>query len=323
MASNVTSSESLMTILIPIYITISIVFGIIGNALVVFIFIYEPTLRKARNIFIIHLAVIDIIISTFLISSVRTTQGTAEDPLQRDTTLCTAVGVITCIIYNVSIAALTVIAIHRYISIVRPMENRQIFSARNCFLFCGAVWIYDGLVCLPPGVGWGRVIYKSETNFCTLDRKFSRSYTIFALFFHILIPSAITIFCYIGLYLRVRKSNRQVQGQTQGERGQRVRKADLKMALQMFIIVAFLYATWGPFLCVTQIDDPTIPPMVIIVLSGLLGINSMVNPFVYLYFNRTFRATFMKIFCRCRKQSLEFDAQGATEDDASITRVST
>ena len=306
---------------LAIFMAMSVLFGIVGNAVVVFIFSYETTLRKVCNIFVIHLAMIDIIIASYYTVGSSLIIGKGTQNLRANTTLCTVVGIIMCIIFNVSIAALTVIAIHRYISIVRPMENRRIFSARNCFLFCGAVWIYDGLVCLPPVLGWGRVVFKEESQFCFVDRNFNPSYNTFALAFLIIIPSIITIFCYISLYLRVRKSKRQVQVQSEGQnRVQSFRKIDLKMALQMFIIVVFLYATWGPYLCMTLINDPATPRGVSLFITAMVGMNSMINPFVYIYFNTAFRAAFMKIFCPCRKPEI---AGVLMENDVSITRNST
>ena len=321
MTSNITTEVSPPRAAMAIFMAMCVLFGIVGNAVVIFIFSYEATLRKACNIFIIHLAMIDIIISSYNTVGSSLLMGRGTQSLPANTTLCTVVGVITCIIYNVSIAALTVIAIHRYISILRPMENRRIFSGRNCFLFCGAVWIYDGLVCLPPGLGWGRVIFKAESKFCMVDRNFHPTYIAFAWVFQLVIPSIITIFCYTSLYLKVRKSKRQVQGQS---RVQGFRKTDLKMALQMFIIVVFLYATWGPYLCVTQIDDPGTPRGIILLITALVGMNSMINPFVYIYFNSAFRAAFMKFFCPCRKPETAVDVDGVvTENDISIPRHST
>ena len=194
-----------------IFITggISFIIGFTGNGLVILIYTASPLLRKTHSIFIINLAVIDMVILLF--SSPAIFYGDEGQTLQNNYSLCTFVGVLGSIMYSVSASAMASIAMNRYVCINWPMESKKYFTTKRCILLVIFVWVYETVIYLPLFAGWGYIIYDSEITFCILDIFQSPSFNFFSLFFAIIVPSLVTLVCYKGILMKVRQSKRQLQ----------------------------------------------------------------------------------------------------------------
>ena len=121
-------------ILIMIFFTGGIFFliGFAGNRLVTLVYTLSPLLRKTHNIFIINLAVIDMVILLFSsLVIVAIYYGDKGQLLQNNNSLCTFGGVLGSIMYSVSASAMASIAMNRYVCINWPMESKKYFTANR------------------------------------------------------------------------------------------------------------------------------------------------------------------------------------------------
>ena len=319
---NENSTDFIIIIMMFITGAIFFIIGFTGNGLVILVYTVSPLLRRTHNIFIINLAVIDMVILLF--SSpviVAIYYGDKGQLLQDNHSLCTFVGVLGSIIYSVSASAMASIAMNRYVCINWPMESKKYFATKRCILLVIFVWIYETLIYLPLFAGWGYIIYDSEISFCILDIFQSPSFNFFSLFFAIILPSLVTLVCYIGILMKVRQSKRQLQAH-QSNTTPAIKKGEIRLAFQMLIIVVISYLTWAPYICVLRFYTGVVHWTIKSVVCVGLVLNSVVNPFVYLYYNKTFRGEFLRIV-RCRSIAEQDLGHSRTEGGHSMAVTQT
>ena len=317
-----TSSDFIIGIMMLIAGGIFFCIGFIGNGLVILIYTVSPLLRKTHNIFIINLAVIDMVILLF--SSpvvVAIYYGDKGQLLENNHSLCTFVGVLLAIVFSVSASAMASIAMNRYVCINWPMESKKYFTTKRCILLVLSVWIYETIIYLPLFAGWGYIRYDLEIASCVIDILQSPSFNFFSLFFAIVLPSLVTLVCYIGILMKVRQSKRQLQAH-QSDATPAIKKGELRLAFQMLIIVVICYLAWGPYICILRLYTGVVHWVLKGVVSTGLVLNSVVNPFVYLYYNRTFRREFLRII-RCRGIAVQDLGHSRTEGGHSMVVTQT
>ena len=221
--------------------------------------------------------------------------------LKENQLLCNLAGGSLNCSYALGISGMSLVAINRYLIIVYPAKAKQMFTVPKSVCLVVLSWILCILVYLPPVLGWGGHRYDSSINFCTLDVNNNLYFTVFTFLCGIAIPSCITVACYTGIFLKVRKSKRLVTShQIQGNGG--LDKKEIKLAFQLFLVIAIFYFTWIPFMIVTTFYSTEEYGMVRLILSALLSLNLINNPFIYLYFNVTFRAECIRMIT-CKKRS--------------------
>lgn len=111
-----------------------------------------------------------------------------------------------------------------------------------------------------------------------------------------LIPLATMTFCYIGVFLKVRKQRIQLQS---WETSHTNIKIELKTAKIVFTVLTVFIVCWLPFVIVyivsTSGRGENISPTIILVSGCLTAAHSVCNPFIYFTMNRTFRKDLMEL----------------------------
>ena len=282
--------------------------GAAGNIIVVIIYLRFPPLRKAHNIFIINLALIDLFIlsllSPFYLASYLDDGG---EKMRENAGLCVLAGCVVNIVYSVSVGAMCVIAVNRCACVAFPIASKKFFTRGRCVFIVLASWVFYIIVYLPPAFGWGKMKFKEDISFCGQEYEGdSKAFNIFSGILGLAVPSLITIFCYVKLLKIVRQSNRRLQTHasdvvsTDHARSESIRKSEMKLTSQMFVIVGVFYVTWSPQTFVVRVFNIEVSYVLKLMFNGLLAINSAVNPFIYFHFNPAFRGEVVRIF-RCRK----------------------
>ena len=88
--------------------------GFTGNVLVVIVYSISPLLKKAHNIFVVNIAVIDLIILFSTSPVVLAIQFGDEDRLSRNNhALCTTFGVVSSSVFCVNAFAMATVAMNR------------------------------------------------------------------------------------------------------------------------------------------------------------------------------------------------------------------
>ncbi|XP_043251194.1 rhodopsin, GQ-coupled-like [Colletes gigas] len=192
-----------------------------------------------------------------------------------------------------SIGNLTVMAVERWLLVVRPMKA---LSIRNTVLLGFFVWVYALCLSVPPFFGWGSYGPEAGNVSCSVTWEVhdpvtrTDSYIGFLFIFGLAVPVLVISSSYVAILLTLKKVRKRA-----GSRGRLEAKITKMVAL---MITAFLLA-WSPYAALAlaaQYFDAK-PSAAVAVLPALLAKSSICyNPIIYAGLNSQFPRSLKKIF---------------------------
>uniref|UniRef100_A0A3Q2YG08 Opsin 4 n=1 Tax=Hippocampus comes TaxID=109280 RepID=A0A3Q2YG08_HIPCM len=186
--------------------------GIVGNFLVIYAFSRSRSLRTPPNMFIINLAVTDLLMCVtqapiFFISSMHKRWIFGEKACELYAFCGALFGI--C-----SMITLTVIAVDRYFVITRPLTSIGVLSRKRALAILAAAWAYSLGWSLPPFFGWSAYVPEGLLTSCTWDyMTFTpsvRAYTMLLFIFVFFLPLLVIVYCYVFIFRAIRNTNKAV-----------------------------------------------------------------------------------------------------------------
>ncbi|KAF7200399.1 melanopsin-A [Nothobranchius furzeri] len=315
--------------------------GVAGNALVMFAFFSNKKLRKLPNYFIINLAISDFLMAftqspVFFINSLYKEWMFGEMGC-KIYAFCGALFGIS------SMINLLAISIERYLVISRPLQTIHWSSKKRTTFAIFLVWLYSLVWSLAPLVGWSSYIPEGLMTSCTWDyvsyTAANRSYTMMLCVFVFFIPLGIILFCYLKMFLSIRKTSRELE-----RLGTQVRKSTLirqksirsewKLAKIAFVVIVVYVLSWSPYACVTLISwsghSNILSPYSKSVPAVIAKASTIYNPIIYAIIHDKYRMTLAeKIPCLWflspapQKEGLSYSISESSFRDSILSRQST
>ncbi|XP_034566015.1 opsin 4xa [Notolabrus celidotus] len=300
--------------------------GVTGNALVMYAFFSNKKLRTPPNLFIMNLAVSDFLMAItqspiFFVNSLYKGWIFGE-------TGCKIYAFCGALFGITSMINLLAISIDRYIVITKPLQAIQWTSKRRTWIIIGLVWLYSLAWSLAPLLGWSSYIPEGLMTSCTWDYVTStpanKSYTLMLCCFVFFIPLGIISYCYLCMFLAIRRASRDVE-----KLGSQVRKSALiqqqsiktewKLAKIAFVVIIVFVLSWSPYACVTLIAwagyGSILNPYSKAVPAVIAKASAIYNPFIYAIIHSKYRDTLAeKVPC------LYFLAQAPKRDCISVSQ---
>ncbi|XP_069120182.1 melatonin receptor type 1A-like [Argopecten irradians] len=298
------------SIMFLVALVMSCIVGIVGNTLVIGAVIVSKRLRTTGNMFIVNLAVADLIIVTIV--EPFNILGVIDGPyfFVRNVWWCHTLSVVCVMSCSSSMMNLAAIAVNRYIMINKNHYYNQIFTKGKTLLLCVLVWFVAFLIELPNLAGWGGHTFDLKTLGCSFDRLISLSYTIFLSVMALWLPLMVIMFCYLKIYFYVKKSRlqmeKQMKTQTKKEKKKSKRQRDnVNLARTFFIVFLTFLICWTPYDLTLFFDRGDRWPSWLYTLFLQIGhFNSSLNSILYGATNRNFREGYKqflrKICCTCK-----------------------
>ncbi|KAK3090771.1 hypothetical protein FSP39_014497 [Pinctada imbricata] len=154
--------------IIGIYITIVGITGIIGNSIVIWVFSTTRNLKTPSNMFIVNLALSDLIFSAVNGFPLLTISAFNKRWMWGEIA-CTLYGFIGGLFGLMSINTLAAISFDRFLAISRPLQAARNMTKRKAFMMIVCVWIWSLAWAIPPIFGWGAYIPEGFQTSCTFD----------------------------------------------------------------------------------------------------------------------------------------------------------
>ena len=268
--------------------------GMVGNILIIFLFVKSQALRNPTNLFIINLAMADMgfllcvgpLVNNMLVHGGKQGYGTIG---------CYLHGLMIATTATVSLITMGVIAFSRYLAIVHPTK-KSMLSWRVCSVMCIGCWAYPSLTMIPLLFDWARVGWVPRSYTCGYDWSYNTAYNIFLFLFIFGLISVLMFFFYYNIFVVFRASKRRIAGE--GRRGKGMSKDERRLALQLLVIFIIYNICWSPFFSMALFIDPNGqgPEWLYGIFLMLLFFNCSVNVLVYLHYNRVFRMEFLLLF---------------------------
>uniref|UniRef100_A0A3Q2NV51 Alpha-1A adrenergic receptor n=1 Tax=Fundulus heteroclitus TaxID=8078 RepID=A0A3Q2NV51_FUNHE len=324
------------TVVLGMVLGVFILFGVVGNILVILSVVCHRHLRTVTHYFIVNLAVADLLLS----STVLPFSAIFEilDRWVFGRAFCNVWAAVDVLCCTASIMSLCVISVDRYIGVSYPLRYPSIMTKRRALLAVMLLWMFSVIISIGPLFGWKEPAPEDE-SVCKITEE--PGYAIFSAVCSFYLPLAIILVMYCRVYV---VAHRESQGLREGHKTEksdseqvilRIHRGNTtaleeeslrsrthfalrllkfsrekKAAKTLGIVVGCFVLCWLPFFLVLPIGSifPAYRPSdTVFKITFWLGyFNSCINPIIYPCSNQEFKKAFQSLLgVHClRSQSL-------------------
>ncbi|XP_005991458.1 neuropeptide FF receptor 1 [Latimeria chalumnae] len=288
----------------------------IGNFLVCFIVLKNKQMRTVTNMFILNLAVSDLLVGIFCMPTTLVDNLITGWPFNN--VMCKMSGLVQGMSVSASVFTLVAIAVERFRCIVHPF--RQKLTLRKAIITIVLIWVLALIIMCPSAVTL--TVTLEEYHF--MVDEYNNSYPLYScweawpdqemrkiyttvLFSHIyLAPLTLIVIMYARIAFKLFKSSAPIRDSHLDEQeGRRVSKKKIKVINMLIIVALFFTLSWLPLWTLMLLTDygnlteDQLNLMTVYIFPfahWLAFFNSSVNPIIYGYFNENFRRGFQEAF---------------------------
>uniref|UniRef100_A0A672IXM6 5-hydroxytryptamine (serotonin) receptor 7c n=1 Tax=Salarias fasciatus TaxID=181472 RepID=A0A672IXM6_SALFA len=297
---------ALCWIFIGVMLAIITAVTVMGNTLVVIAVCVVKKLRQPSNYLLVSLAVADLSVAIVVMPFVIVTDLTGGKWLFGDFFCNIFIGmdVMCC---TASIMTLCVISVDRYLGITRPLTYPARQNGQLMAKMILGVWLVSASITLPPFCGWAKNVHTAGV--CLISQDFG--YTIYSTAVAFYIPMLVMLVMYYKIFRAARKSGECAA----------LSRLEQKAATTLGVIVGVFAVCWLPFFILSTarpficgVECSCVPIWLERTLLWLGYANSLMNPFIYAFFNRDLRSTYRDLLrCRYRNINRRLSAVGVHE----------
>ncbi|XP_071338567.1 adrenoceptor alpha 1Aa [Trachinotus anak] len=312
-------------VVLGLVLGVFIVFGVVGNILVILSVVCHRHLRTVTHYFIVNLAVADLLLS----STVLPFSAILEilDRWVFGRAFCNVWAAVDVLCCTASIMSLCVISVDRYIGVSYPLRYPAIMTKHRALLAVMLLWVLSIIISIGPLFGWKEPAPQDE-SICKITEE--PGYAIFSAVGSFYLPLAIILAMYCRVYV---VAHRESQGLREGQKTEksdseqvilRIHRGNTtvsedealrsrthfalrllkfsrekKAAKTLGIVVGCFILCWLPFFLVLPIGSmfPSYRPSeTVFKITFWLGyFNSCINPIIYPCSNQEFKKAFQSL----------------------------
>ena len=268
-----------------------------GNLFICYAVYRNQRLRSLPNMFVVALAVSDILISICCMPF-------SVAPLYRGrwifgANFCRFHGFTFFTFSMISLHIMGIIAVSRYFCIVKRETYGVLFNKRRILVYIAAVCCVALVGSMPPlFFAKGGYRLKPGQAVCMYAFETSIAYTIFIECVYIGIPLSLITFCYIKVFYTVSRTN-QVFSPENNPQQLRANVEEAKVTRTLAAVMAAFAFCWLPICVMDYIDamrgERSLPREAYLTYGFLGYLSSTINPFIYGAMNRYFRQEYKAI----------------------------
>ena len=296
-------------------LSLIVLLTIFGNSVVICSVAMFRQMRTLTNYFILSLAVADIFVA-LLVMPFGIYNLHMNLRWELGSVVCRLASCLDVMMTSTSILHLSCLAMDRYIAICCPFFYHQIMTRRTVFVLIFCCWTIPVFISwFPIFNGWHEIGIEDVIKCHTPPDGRACMFLVnipFALICSLIIfyiPTLFMLMVNVRIYqeatrqaMRIRSLEMTTLGEQKREKTMRHER---KAAKTLSIIMGTYSMCWFPFF-IFNVVDPMVGyriPFTAWQLALWLGyVNSTMNPFLYYFFNRTFRQAFTRILLchKCR-----------------------
>ena len=285
-----------------------LVSSVVGNILVCAAVYKNARLRSTTSIYIIALAVCDLLCATIEMPLTLATLITGRWIFGN--AVCQIQGFVDVFAASCPPAIMGLTAFNRYIRINKTGYYKTIFSARLSKLWLVSVWVILAVYLLIARVtNWQKFDFVSGFAACSVEhyteqRKAIHYGLVFTLYF--VFPLSVAVFSYYKVFKSTRSHNLAVAHsfqQATANNQDTVSVQEIKLSKSLAFIMAGFVLCWIPRWATgltTRFSPKPVPRIVPLIDTYFIFVSCAINPFIYSGTNRLFRKELRRILC-CRR----------------------
>ena len=273
------------------------VMAFFGNLLTCYAVNRNQRLRTLPNMFVIALAVSDILMSTVCMPYTVVTLFHGRWMFGKS--FCRFFGFGALTFGMVSMGTMGLIAVSRYYCVVKPEKYAVLFKKQKAFLYIAVVWCAALVGSLPPiFIKNGRFEFQPGKAMCLYTFESNIAYTVFIECVYVAAPLTIITICYTKVFRTVSRSN-QVFSLATNLQQLRAKVEEAKVTKTLAAVMVGFTCCWLPISVIDNIDatrgEHTLPRQAYLTYAFLAYLSSTMNPFIYGATNRQFRREYKAI----------------------------
>ena len=281
------------------------VLSLTGNILVC-IAVYKNTrLRTTTNLYIIALAVSDLMSGVFLMPFTLGVLITGEWVYGR--VICNLQAYMVMFVVYVSPVTMGLTAFNRYMRICKSEQQyKRIFSPWKSRALLACAWILVACyIPVPKLTGLQDYVFVPGYALCApahLNQTGKIVHFAIVLCFFLLTPLLTTIFSYIKVAKMIRQHNAAMSSTIhRGATGSSITVQELKLSKSLFVVVFAFMICWIPFWVIVVVRRfhvvKKMPRNIELLSNFFIYLSNTINPFIYAGMNPIFKSEFKKMFC--------------------------
>lgn len=293
--------DGLTFFLVTSYVVICII-GLIGNSLVIYVVLRFAKMKTVTNMYILNLAISDLLFLTSLPFLVTTTLlhhwifGTA---------MCKIYFVLFSINFFTSVFSLTALSADRYLAVCHPVRSGQYRTTTISFFVCLVIWSVSFFVMLPIilySTTLPNRFFKSKDS-CTIhwpdDQPIpaDKAFTWYTFLLGFAIPVSMISVLYLLVIIRLQHVGPAIKSKER-------KRSHRKVTRMVLAVISVYIMCWLPYWVFQmnltfQAPSNSRPRWEIYLFNGftvLTFANSMLNPLLYAFLSDNFRRSFKKAF---------------------------
>ena len=305
MADVLSNRTVLLTTVEVLSIIIFNVLTLTGN-IIVCIAVYKNTrLRTTTNLYIIALAVSDLMSGVLVMPFTLGVLITGEWVYGR--VICDFQAYMAVFVVLVSPVTMGLTAFNRYMRICKSEQQyKRIFSPWKSRALLACAWILVACyIPVPKLAGFQDYVFVPGYALCLpadLNQTGKVVHFAIVLCFFFLTPLLTTIFSYIKVAKMIRQHNAAMSSTIhRGATGSSINVQELRLSKSLFVVVFAFMICWIPFWVVVVLTGfnivKSMPRNITILSNFCIYLSHTINPFIYAGMNSTFRSEFRKMLC--------------------------
>ncbi|KAF7655170.1 hypothetical protein LDENG_00060010 [Lucifuga dentata] len=197
-------------VVLGLLLGVFIVFGIVGNILVILSVVCHRHLRTVTHYFIVNLAVADLLLSATVLPFSAIFEILDRWVLGR--VFCNVWAAVDVLCCTASIMSLCVISVDRYIGVSYPLRYPAIVTKHRVLLAVMLLWVLSIIISIGPLFGWKEPAPEDE-SICKITEE--PGYAIFSAVGSFYLPLVIILAMYCRVYV---VAHRESQGLKEGQK---------------------------------------------------------------------------------------------------------
>ena len=294
------ASRSLSLVVVESLTSVVVVlFAILGNTVLLVALCRKPRTKNSTLVMVGALALVDLL--TVITTAPLFVLSLATGKLTSNNFGCVLTGFLAHSLPKASILVMTLTAINRYYCVLKPDEYKRLFNFHRTIYYNVSAWIFATSEVLAVVVlGQAKIFYIPPLATCIMtfpNRNLQIAYTLYSLFFYMVLCLIIICFCYNRVSRFIRQHNANIVSLTTQE---------INLTRALFVLIFSFVILWVPFYIIfilyrMILSESHFPREMGFASTLLNHLSSAINPWVYGVMSPLVRKKMKKVLFRPRQ----------------------
>lgn len=291
--------ETCMTVLESTAVAAIVTAAIIGNVTLCLAIRRSRVLRKIQNYYIFVLSISDFSFHLLSVSLALVVVILGRWPLTDE--ICQVQGTLEYFLGSFSLLNMTLIALNRYVKMVRSTNIYQkIYTRNNVLLSIAGCGIFSGVFTVPFVLN--KFCFHPGLLACFPCKTGSKMEPALLLSWYAVILTMtypVVIFCYDKVFRKVRAHFAQIADSALHENTMKSFAEEVKITKILFIILVAFLIGWTPVFTIEILDtfheNYTVQRRVYLIIYNAGALIGVINPLIYGFMQKQFREAYKKV----------------------------